>query len=456
MNSSTNPGFLFCGSSDDAAVRVLTAPGRGAVAVVEVRSPCGGHWIDRHFRSRSGLQAATAEVNRILYGHWGNEDLVIVRTSTEVWEIHCHGGQAAVTGILRSLEEARGHSGDAALEVTDRVMRQSDGRSTVGEPESSVQNTSGDHQTSILDAEIRSILIRTRTRTTAALVLQQADGILQRTLSAIVSESSDTRRRERVNELLNRESIGLHLISPWRVLVLGPPNAGKSSLVNALVGFDRSIVFDQPGTTRDLIEVETVLRDWTFLFLDSAGIHEATADEIELEGMQRALAAIHDADACLLVEDAAPLSPSSVTHDPNQHKAESVLSLISRSSDTFHKPIARVLNKCDLLSEEEMKRLSSRTHNFPTGPDSASGPNRTPSSSSDEVRELPTFLVSAQQGLGLKQLTEWLIQTLMTEIPKPGMAIPLPGRILNALHQLRDATDPQSKQSALDALQQLL
>lgn len=456
MNSSTNPGFLFCGSSDDAAVRVLTAPGRGAVAVVEVRSQSGGDWIDRYFRSRSGLQAATADVNRILYGYWRNEDLVVVRTASEVWEIHCHGGQAAVTGILMSLEAARGHSGDATQDVTDQLTNESDGRPTGGEPESSVQNDSGDHRTSMLDAEIRSILIRTRTRTTASLVLQQADGTLHRTLSAIVSESSDTRRRERVNELLNRESIGLHLASPWRVLVLGPPNAGKSSLVNALVGFDRSIVFDQPGTTRDLIEVETVLRDWTFLFLDSAGIHEATADEIEIEGIQRALAAFRDADACLLVEDVAPPSPSSVTHDPNQRKANAVLPLISRSSDSFRKPVARILNKCDLLSEEETKCLSSRTDYILAGSGSASEPNRTLPSSSDEVRELPTFLVSAQQELGLKQLTEWLVQALIPEVPKPQMAIPLPGRILNALHQLRDATDPQSTRSGINALQELL
>jgi tRNA modification GTPase len=456
MNSSTNPGFLFSGTSDDGAVRVLTAPGRGAVAVVEVRSPFGGHWIDRHFRSRSSLKAATADVNRILYGHWGNEDLVVVRTATEVWEIHCHGGQAAVTGILISLEEARGQTGDAAQDVTQQVTVLPADGPTVDEPETAARNVSDEQRTPMLDAEIRNILIRTRTRTTASLVLQQADGTLHRTINAIVSESSDTRRRERVNELLKWESIGLHLTSPWRVLVLGPPNAGKSSLVNALVGFDRSIVFDQPGTTRDLIEVETVLRDWTFLFLDSAGIHEATADEIELEGIQRALAAFRDADACLLVEDVAPLSPSSVTHDPNQREVEVILSLISRSSDNFRKPVARILNKCDLLSEEETKRLSSRTDDILTGPGFASGPNGPPSSSSDEVRELPTFLVSAKKGLGMKQLTEWLVQTLIPEIPKAGTAIPLPGRILNALHQLRDATDPQSTRSALDALQDLL
>ena len=100
------------------------------------------------------------------------------------------------------------------------------------------------------------LLADARTERTAAILLDQYGGGLNRAIDGIVAaiESDDTATSTaRLDELLSRAAPGFHLVEPWRVVLAGPPNAGKSSLINTLVGYRRSIVHDTPGTTRDAV-----------------------------------------------------------------------------------------------------------------------------------------------------------------------------------------------------------
>jgi tRNA modification GTPase len=95
--------------------------------------------------------------------------------------------------------------------------------------------------------------------------------------------------------------VGLRLTRPWRVVVAGEVNAGKSSLVNALAGYARSIVSAEPGTTRDLLETRLVLDGWEIDLVDTAGLRDEAGGNVERAGIERAVAAAADADLVLRV-----------------------------------------------------------------------------------------------------------------------------------------------------------
>lgn len=127
------------------------------------------------------------------------------------------------------------------------------------------------------------------------------------------------------------------------VAIIGPTNVGKSSLLNALVGDDRAIVSDIHGTTRDLIEDTIAIGDFSFRFIDTAGIRD-TSDTIERLGIDRSLQAISRATILLQVIDAA--APQSMQLETNL-------------TDNQH--LIAVINKTDMASSEIAKTLIGNT-----------------------------------------------------------------------------------------------
>jgi tRNA modification GTPase len=119
----------------------------------------------------------------------------------------------------------------------------------------------------------------------------------------LLTTGNVTTARERLAELLRHAPLGRHLTRPWRVAVAGAPNVGKSSLVNALAGYRRSVVTPVPGTTRDVVSTPLAIDGWSVDLLDTAGQH-ATADALEGQGIARARATAAAADLCLWVLDA--------------------------------------------------------------------------------------------------------------------------------------------------------
>ncbi len=99
---------------------------------------------------------------------------------------------------------------------------------------------------------------------------------------------------------MERYAFGSRLAQGWKVVLAGPPNVGKSSLMNAIVGHDRAIVHPTAGTTRDWIESHTVVGGWPIRLTDTAGIRD-THDPIESAGVERSRLQLSQADLIMLV-----------------------------------------------------------------------------------------------------------------------------------------------------------
>lgn len=113
-----------------------------------------------------------------------------------------------------------------------------------------------------------------------------------------------------IKALADTFSVGKYIKDGLKTAIVGAPNSGKSSLLNALVGFDRAIVSDQSGTTRDTVEETLEINGQKIILTDTAGIREHALDPAEKEGMRRSHRAMEAADLILFVLDASrPLTP---------------------------------------------------------------------------------------------------------------------------------------------------
>lgn len=278
---------------------ILTPPGRGAVATIRVLG--GDSVIDAArpgvFYSHNGRDVSDQEIERIVFGRWGAsvpEDVVLCRLEPDLLEIHCHGGDSAVQRIMADLQR---------LGCQPESWREQRARGA-----------------GFLEAELQEALQQAPTLQTAAALVQQADGRLQREVDQLIerlestADSSVMRQQVllRLKSLTHRSRFGRHLIQPWRVVFAGRPNVGKSSLINALLGYARSIVFDQPGTTRDAVGADTAFDGWPVRLIDTAGLR-STSDDLERAGMARTQQELTTADCRVLVLDTSlPPSPEDV------------------------------------------------------------------------------------------------------------------------------------------------
>ncbi len=119
------------------------------------------------------------------------------------------------------------------------------------------------------------------------------------------------------------------MIHPWQVVVAGRPNVGKSSLINAIAGYQRAIVHDLPGTTRDIVGVQTALDGWPVEIFDTAGLR-AAGDPIEQAGIDLAQGKIAAADLVVLVFDSS--SPWTAA-DQDLFESHPSALLVSNKSD---------------------------------------------------------------------------------------------------------------------------
>ncbi len=262
----------------------LTPPGRGAVATLLIDGPGAVELLEGRFRANGDRGLKTRSVDQLVVGRFGGEtgeEVVARRHADGCVELHCHGGQAAIARIERALVE----QGCRAVPW---------------------QDWAADHYQDPIAAAALSALAEARTERTAAILLDQYNGALRRALEAIqraITRDDPSSARELIDGLLARADVGRHLVRPWRVVLAGRPNVGKSSLINALVGYPRAIVHHAPGTTRDVVTAQAAVDGWPVELSDTAGL-QASDDVVERAGVELARARLSRADLAILVFDA--------------------------------------------------------------------------------------------------------------------------------------------------------
>jgi tRNA modification GTPase len=388
------------------------------VAVIVVDGVDAAQIASGCFRPAQGAALASRSVNRIVFGRWGmgdeaGEEVVACRRSATRVEIHCHGGTAAAARILDDLA-ARG------VRIVDaRTWR----LETADDP---------------IAAEADLALAQATTERAARVLLDQRQGALRSAVEAaieFIAAGDRERATAAIATLLDRWRIGRRLVEPWQVVLAGRPNVGKSSLINRLLGYERAIVFDQPGTTRDVVTAVTAFDGWPCELSDTAGLRDS-GDMLERAGVERALAALERADLVVLVDDATRDDFAMSRGDAGSERLGDLVRQLSPrcfvplSLESRSVPVVRVLNKCDLAP------VNSET--APAG-EGDSGPIRT----------------SAKTGDGIAQLAATIVARLVPHPPQNGQAVPFTRRQVDMLESAAAALAEGRLEAATASLGQI-
>lgn len=284
-------------SQSPTTVRRLTSNLTAAIATIAVDGPLAVSVVSQSLFTASGRVCSLLEPCakfarwRFRDSEMAEEHVVVLARSLQSIEIHCHGGVAVTERIVQELLAA-GCVGAADFPKTDHQLGQEQRNSVAIEQ--------------VIRQAARRALIQSPTLKSAVVLLEQFQGSLAREfvslLGLIERWQFDEAKRLR-DILLDRARFGLKLLNPWRLTLAGPPNVGKSSLMNALCGANRVLVHHEPGTTRDAIDTPIVIGGWPLVLTDTAGVRQA-CDAVEQQGVVIARQRWRQADIGLMVVDA--------------------------------------------------------------------------------------------------------------------------------------------------------
>lgn len=346
---------------EDTIAAISTPIGVGGIGIIRVSGKEAISIVDKIFKAANKKTLTEAESHTITYGHIVSEsgkvlDEVLVMlmkapktfTREDVIEINCHGGPIPLNAVLMAVINAGARLADSG-EFTKRAFL--NGRIDLSQVEA------------IMD------IIEAKTE----LSLSQAIGQLEGNLSKKIKEYQDTLIQiiarievsidypeydedepitndfeselidllDELNELLRTADTGKMIREGVKTAIVGRPNVGKSSLLNALLEENKAIVTDIPGTTRDVVEAYLNIDGIPYQLLDTAGIRE-TEDVVEQIGVERSKSSIEEADLVLMLID---------SHDGLLDKDKEILNQVQG------KHVIYVFNKTDLESNITQEML---------------------------------------------------------------------------------------------------
>ena len=301
---------------------ISTPSGYGGICIVRISGSDAFPICSRVFRRPENKTFDMQKPGTICYGHIEDQDGVIdevlvtkmaapaTYTREDIVEINCHGGMNAAKTVLRTVIQNGARLAEPG-EFTKRAFL--NGRIDLSQ------------------AEAVSDIITAKTELSGKAAAAQLDGKLSEGINAVKSEiisllahlevtiqypEYDTEDitvpeltgrlsdiRKSIEKLLSTFRMGDILKEGYKAVIAGKPNVGKSMLLNSLIGRDKSIVTEIPGTTRDIVDEYINLNGIPVKLYDTAGIRD-TSDYVESIGVERSLTALKQADIILLVIDA--------------------------------------------------------------------------------------------------------------------------------------------------------
>ena len=341
---------------------ISTAMGNSGISIIRISGEDALTIADKVFTSKNGTLLSKADSHTLHYGMICDKGTIIDEvmiavmksprsyTTEDTVEIDCHGGMLVTKKVLETVIRAGARPAEPG-EFTKRAFL--NGRIDLSKAEAvmDVINAQNEYALKSSVSQLKGSVSKMISDLRGEILYQIA--YIEAVLDDPEHLSFDNYNEElktklqglikEIDKILSSFENGRMLKEGIKTVILGKPNAGKSSLLNALVGEDRAIVTDIAGTTRDVLEETITIGGITLIIMDTAGIRK-TGDQIEKIGIDRAKASAKDADLIFYVAD------SSKSLDESD---EEILNLISQ------KKAIVLLNKIDLegvISKEEIQK----------------------------------------------------------------------------------------------------
>ena len=347
---------------DDTIAAIATAPGEGGIGIIRISGPKSLEVAEEIFFSMSGKKISEYPARTLIFGNIKDGDKKIDEvlvaymkgpnsyTAEDVIEINCHGGFISVKRILELVLSKDVRLAEAG-EFTKRAFL--NGRIDLSQAEAVIDviNAKTDKAHEVAENQLNGSLsnrIREfRDKVTELLAqVEVAIDYPEEDIEFIAYTTLEEKTRELnkdIKKLYETSESGKIFREGLKTVIVGKPNVGKSSLLNSILGENRAIVTDIPGTTRDVIEEFVNIKGIPLKIVDTAGIRE-TDDVVEKIGVEKSMASFDTADLIIMVVDS-----SSELSEEDREILEKV-----QGKETII-----LLNKTDLpqvIDEEEVKK----------------------------------------------------------------------------------------------------
>lgn len=347
---------------DDTIAAIATAPGEGGIGIIRISGPKSLEVAEEIFFSMSGKKISEYPARTLIFGNIKDGDKKIDEvlvaymkgpnsyTAEDVIEINCHGGFISVKRILELVLSKDVRLAEAG-EFTKRAFL--NGRIDLSQAEAVIDvinaKTDKAHEVAEnhLDGSLSNRIREFREKVTELLAqVEVAIDYPEEDIEFIAYTTLEEKTRELnkdIKKLYETSESGKIFREGLKTVIVGKPNVGKSSLLNSILGENRAIVTDIPGTTRDVIEEFVNIKGIPLKIVDTAGIRE-TDDVVEKIGVEKSMASFDTADLIIMVVDS-----SSELSEEDREILEKV-----QGKETI-----LLLNKTDLpqvIDEEEVKK----------------------------------------------------------------------------------------------------